>query len=91
LPKSSGISFYLCHNMRMKKKIDILRSFISANDWEKAISLSAKFPRLGFHKEAITRAHMAYTNPRFLVQIGKDVEECKQLGIAAIIDAYSIR
>lgn len=64
---------------------------MAANEWQKAISLAASFPRLGSHKEAITRAHMAYTNPRFLIQINKDVEECKKLGIDAIISAYSIK
>lgn len=72
------------------KKIDVLKELINANEWQKAISLAAKFPRLGEHKEAITRAHMAYTNPRFLVQIGKNVEECKQSGCDAIIAAYKM-
>lgn len=72
----------------MKKKIDILRELMASNDWDKAISLAAKFPRLGGHKDAILRAHTAYTNPRFLTQIGRDVEQCKQLGIAALVIAY---
>lgn len=72
----------------MKNKITILREFMDANEWEKAISLAAKFPRLGGHKDAILRAQTAYTNPRFLSQIGRDVEQCKQLGIAALIVAY---
>jgi len=75
----------------MKKKIDSLRELMANKDWQKAISLAAGFPRLGRHKEAITRAHLAYTNPRFLVQIGKNVDECKQLGIDALIVAYSIK
>lgn len=74
----------------MKKKIDILRNHMAANEWQKAISLAAKFPRLGTHKEAITRAHAAYTNPRFLIQIGRDIEECKKLGIVALVSTYSL-
>lgn len=75
----------------MKKKIDILREYMESNEWEKAISLAAKFPRLGLNKEIITRAHTAFTNPRFLTQIGRDIDECKRLGIEAIINTYSIK
>jgi hypothetical protein len=75
----------------MKKKIDILREHIAAEEWKKAISLAAKFPRLGTYKEAITRAHTAYTNPRFITQIGHDIEECKRLGIIALIASYPIK
>ena len=54
------------------KKIESLRACMKADDWRGAIRIAAKFPRLGDEKEAITRAHLAYTNPRFLLQIGKD-------------------
>ena len=33
-------------------------------------------PRLGAHRNAILDAHTAYTNPRFIVQIGRDVDAC---------------
>ena len=75
----------------MKKKIDILRELIGNNEWQKAIAFAAKFPRLGEYKDEILRAHTAYTNPRFLAQIGRDIEECKQLGINALIVAYSVK
>jgi hypothetical protein len=75
----------------MKKKIDILRELIDSSEWQKAIALAAKFQRLGNHKDAILRAHTAYTNPRFLAQIGRDIEECKQLGINALLVAYAVK
>lgn len=73
----------------MIKKIDVLRALMAAQDWRKAISLAAKFPRLGDEKEAITRAQTAFINPDFLRQIGKDPESCIEAGKAALIRRYS--
>ena len=73
----------------MIKKIDVLRTHIAAQDWRKAVSLAAKFPRLGDEKEAITRAQTAFINPGFLRQIGKDPESCIEAGKAAIMRRYS--
>lgn len=73
----------------MIKKIDVLRAHIAAQDWRKAVSLAAKFPRLGDEKEVITRAQTAFINPGFLRQIGKDPERCIEAGKAAIMRRYS--
>lgn len=73
----------------MIKKIDVLRAHIAAQDWRKAVSLAAKFPRLGDEKEVITRAQTAFINPGFLRQIGKDPESCIEAGKAAIMRRYS--
>jgi len=48
-----------------ERKLDILRQRMAAGDWSAALSLAAKFPRLGEHKAAITRAHGAIMNPGF--------------------------
>lgn len=61
------------------------------NDWPRAIALAAKFPRLGAARNAILDAHGAYTNPRFAVQLGKDIEQIKTLGIAALTARYPAR
>jgi lipopolysaccharide biosynthesis regulator YciM len=61
------------------------------NDWQKAISIAAKFPRLGDAKVAIERAQMAYTNPRFLVQLGRNVEKSINDGITALNTFYPIK
>lgn len=61
---------------------------MSAGRWQEAIRLAARFPRLDQHRSAILDAHMAYTNPRFLVQIGKSIEAAKDLGREALIERY---
>jgi len=74
----------------MKTKLQTLKDAAAANDWKKAVAIAARFPRLDGIRAAVLDAHMAYTNPRFLVQIGKDVDVCKKLGRDAIIAAYSV-
>lgn len=71
-------------------KLETLKSAAAAGDWQKAFSIAARFPRLGAHRNAILDAHSAYTNPRFLVQIGRSPEECIQAGKAALITAYKL-
>jgi len=72
----------------MKTKLETLKEAARSEDWKKAISIAAKFPRLGSIRNAVLDAHMAYTNPRFLVQIGKSVDECINAGKLALIDKY---
>ena len=74
----------------MQTKLQTLKDAAAAGNWQKAIAIAAKFPRLGSHKEAITRAHMAYTNPRFAVQVGINVDDCIKAGKSALIAAYGI-
>lgn len=56
----------------------------------KPLSLSRPAFRLGAHRNAILDAHSAYTNPRFLVQIGRDVDACIEGGKLALIAAYGL-
>lgn len=70
-------------------KIEILRAAMCAGDWQRAVAIAAKFPRLGAVRGAVLDAHMAYTNPRFAVQIGKDIEKMKAAGHAALLQQYS--
>lgn len=67
-----------------RTKLSQVREAMAAGDWQKAISIAAKFPDLGEHKAEITRAHGAYTNPGFYAQIGKDVEALKEAGKQAL-------
>jgi hypothetical protein len=71
------------------KKIDTLRDYMSAGQWHEAIKLAAKFPRLGEHKVAITRAKDAIVNPGFCRQLGRDPDALIVAGIAALQDRYS--
>ena len=74
----------------METKLQTLKNAASDGDWKKAISIAAKFPRLGAHRGAVLDARMAYTNPRFLAQIGRDANTCIAAGISALIAAYGL-
>ncbi len=68
--------------------LDILRQIMAAGDWPAALSLATKFPRLGEHKAAITRAHGAIMNPGFYREIGHNPESLIASGIAAFNGLY---
>lgn len=72
------------------KKIDQLRAHMAAGEWQQAISLAAKFPRLGKERNAILDAHTAFTNPRWVVGLGKDVKQCIAEGVDALCVKYGI-
>lgn len=74
----------------METKLQTLKNAASSGDWQKAISIAARFPRLGVHRNAVLDAHSAYTNPRFLVQIGRDVNACIDAGKLALVAAYGL-
>ena len=71
------------------KKIDILRDLMKDEKWKEALSLAAKFPRLGCDKAVIVRAHECIVNPSFYRQLGVDTEQAIQAGIAALNARYS--
>lgn len=71
------------------KKIDTLREFMKQESWPQALSLAAKFPRLGNEKAVIVRAHECLVNPSFYRQLGVDTEQAIQAGIAALKARYS--
>lgn len=75
--------------MQPETKISQLRRLMAADDWRRAVSLASKFPRLGDHRGAILDAQMAFTNPRFAQQIGKNPEAMIEAGRAALIAAYA--
>lgn len=74
----------------METKLQTLKNAAAAGDWQKAFSIAARFPRLGAHRNTILDAHSAYTNPRFLVQIGRDVDACIEAGKSALVAAYGL-
>ena len=74
----------------MKTKLQTLKDAANGGDWKKAVSIASKFPRLGEEKAAIMRAHTAFTNPSFLEQLGKNVDECIEAGKLALIARYSL-
>jgi 5-carboxymethyl-2-hydroxymuconate isomerase len=74
----------------MQTKLSIVRQHMRAGEWQDAIRLAARFPRLDHHRAAILDAHNAYTNPRFLVQLGRDLDALKAAGRQALIDRFGL-
>ena len=74
----------------MDTKLQTLKNAATAGEWKTAFAIAARFPRLGAYRNAILDAHSAYTNPRFLVQIGRDVDGCIDAGKLALIAAYRL-
>lgn len=72
----------------MKTKLSQVREFMCAAQWQDALRIAAKFPRLGVHRNAILDAHGAYTNPRFFMQVSKDLEALKASGRTALVTMY---
>ena len=72
----------------METKLSILLRHVSLKEYEKAISLAAKFKRLGKEKDAIILAHGCITRPDFFKQIGYDIDDAIQRGINALINKY---
>jgi hypothetical protein len=75
----------------MRTKLDQLKDAAAQGDWQTAVAIAARFPQLGKIRNAVLDAHTAYTNPRFLAQLGRDPEACKREGKSALIDAYRIK
>ncbi len=74
----------------METKLSKLKAAAESGDWRKAVSIAAKFPRLGDYRAAILDAQSAYTNPAFLAQIGRDVDACIAAGKSALVAAYGL-
>ena len=72
----------------METKSDKLKALLLEGNYAKALSMAAKFPRLGKHKDQIRLGHEANQNPNFYKQIGKNPEQLVQDGIAALKERY---
>ena len=62
---------------------------MGAGDWYGALSMAAKFPRLGEHDEPIRLGWSAASNPGFYRQIRKDPDALVAKGIQALRERYS--
>lgn len=69
-------------------KLASIRTAMAAGDWEKALGIAAKFQRLGEHGSAIRTARDAMNNRHFYEQLGKNVDELIEAGIAALKVRY---
>ena len=72
----------------MNKKIDILRAHMEKGEWEKAIRLASKFPRLGKEKDAIMRAAASMTSPELYRGMGKCPDALFAAGVEALKARY---
>ena len=69
-------------------KTSIIRSFMAAGDWRRAIAAASRLPRLDKHRNQILDAQGAYTNERFYRQIGKCPAALIDAGRAALIERF---
>jgi hypothetical protein len=74
----------------MRCKLDKLRDAAAAGDWAGALRIAARFPRLGEHATAITRAHQAMWNPAWSRQLGRDPAADVEAGIEALRERYRL-
>ncbi|MBX9833634.1 MAG: hypothetical protein K2X78_11400 [Burkholderiaceae bacterium] len=72
-----------------QSKASQVREHMAAGRWAEAVRLAASFPRLDKHREAILDARTAYTNPRWLAQLGIDPEAAKEAGHAALRERFA--
>ena len=72
-----------------QSKASLIRGHMAASRWAEAIRIAASFPRLDKHRTAILDARTAYTNPRWLVQLGIDPEVAKVAGQMALQERFA--
>ena len=75
----------------MQKKIDKLRALMDAGDWDAALKLASRFPRLGEQRDDIRRAASALLSPGMYRGMGKDPGALIDAGRAALIARYPRR
>ena len=73
----------------MQTKLSKLKAAMSAQDWPAALRIAARFPRLGEHKEPISRAWAAWSNRAFYEQMGHDVDALVTVGVNALKSRYA--
>lgn len=76
--------------MKKDTKLSKLKEAFYNEDYEEAVSIAAKFPRLGAERDDILTAHECFKRPRIYKQMGRDVEELKKKGIEALRHKYDL-
>jgi hypothetical protein len=74
----------------MDTKISKVRACMHDGDWQGALRICARFPRLGEQRGAILAAHACLSNNgrSFYQQIGKDPDLLLEQGVDAIKEKY---
>lgn len=80
------INYYI---VKSNTKLAKIRIAMEDENWDAALKIAASFSRLDKHKEVIKRAAESLVNPSFYQQMGYDLDQLKNEGIAALKDLYS--
>ena len=72
----------------MPTKLSAVLDAMQSDNFELAICLAAKFPRLGAHRVAILDAYTAISNPRWAVAMKRDLAADIAAGRRALVAAY---
>jgi len=71
-------------------KLDKVKQLFLSGDKLGALRIVAGFPRLGIHRETITKAWSAHQHHQFYRDIGQDPEALVKAGFDAIQERYSL-
>lgn len=74
----------------MQSKLSQLREAYYAGNTQKAIRIASRFPNLGDERNAILDANIAITNPRWTINMKKNVDKTISAGIEALRSRYSL-
>lgn len=78
-------------NVPRQMKLAALREAMAAGDWNRAIGIAAKFPRLGPYKAAIMRAQACRLRPGFYRGMGKCPDAIMAAGRAALRQGWAVK
>ena len=74
----------------MQTKLSQLKAAYYSKDMAKAIRIAAKFHDLGIHRNAILDANIALTNPRWTLNMKRDIDQTIASGIEALRTRYCL-
>lgn len=74
----------------METKISKLRAAWSVGDRVGALTIAAKFPRLGADKRVIVTAYECIKHPGFYAKLGRDEASLIAAGYAALASKYGL-
>lgn len=67
-----------------RERIALVRRYMAAGDWPRALRLAAKLPNLGAEKALITRGWAAFSHPDFYLAMSLNPEAIVAEGVAAL-------
>lgn len=76
--------------MTPETKLAQIRRFYALGDTLSVLRIAARFPRLGEHRDAITKGWAAHQNPDFYRQLGVDPEPLVCEALLAIKQRYKL-